>query len=211
MKKHWTIIVPGAVLLCAAPTWAVDLRTAVQAALNTNPDIRQAIHNKAATQYERKQAKGLYYPTVSTELSAGVRELKNPSRRRIGLGNNTLYPAEGVDAVRVGDDGGAGAGDDLEERLAVPADGELLVGGARPRGQGHDGEEGGEVAEHECDSLGMHRDNVLMIPEGCGGGQGAAAEKLPVGREWIERGRLRCHVHAQDPVAVGFRHQSTSR
>src|SRR5437868_12838736 len=95
MKKHWTIIVPGAVLLCAAPAWAVDLRTAVQAALNTNPDIRQAIHNKAATQYERKQAQGLYYPTVSTELSAGVRELKNPSRRRIGLGNNTLYPLEG--------------------------------------------------------------------------------------------------------------------
>ena len=95
MKKHWTIIVPGAVLLCAAPAWAVDLRTAVQAALNTNPDIRQAIHNKAATQYERKQAQGLYYPTVSTELSAGVRELKNPSRRRIGLSDNTLYPVEG--------------------------------------------------------------------------------------------------------------------
>ncbi|MEQ7873569.1 TolC family protein [Sphingomonas sp. ASV193] len=94
MKKHWTMIVPGALLLCAAPSWAVDLKSAVQSALSTNPDVRQAIENKAATQFERKQAQGLYYPTITTELSAGVRELKNPSRRRIGFGNNKLYPLE---------------------------------------------------------------------------------------------------------------------
>jgi outer membrane protein, adhesin transport system len=95
MKKHWTMIVPGAVLLCAVPAMATDLREAVQAALNTNPEIRQAIHNKEATRTERKQAQGLYYPRVSVETSAGIRELKNPSRRRIGLDDNTLYPVEG--------------------------------------------------------------------------------------------------------------------
>ena len=95
MKKHWTLIVPGAVLLCATPAMAVELRDAVQAALNTNPQIRQAIHNKEATKAERKQAQGLYYPRVSVETSAGIRELRNPSRRRIGLANNTLYPVEG--------------------------------------------------------------------------------------------------------------------
>ena len=95
MKKHWTLIVPGAVLLCATPALAVELRDAVQAALNTNPEIRQAIHNKEATKAERKQAQGLYYPRVSVEASAGIRELRNPSRRRIGLANNTLYPVEG--------------------------------------------------------------------------------------------------------------------
>ena len=95
MKKHWTLIVPGAVLLCATPAMAVELRDAVQAALNTNPQIRQAIHNKEATKTERKQAQGLYYPRVSVETSAGIRELRNPSRRRIGLANNTLYPIEG--------------------------------------------------------------------------------------------------------------------
>ena len=41
-------------------------------------------------------------------------------------------------------------------------------------------------------------------------GQGAATQNLPISREWIERRCLRCHVHAQDPVAVGFRHQGTS-
>ncbi|MEO7505332.1 MAG: TolC family protein [Sphingomicrobium sp.] len=95
MKKHWTLIVPGAVLLCATPAMAVELRDAVQAALNTNPQIRQAIHNKEATKAERKQAQGLYYPRVSVETSGGIRELRNPSRRRIGLANNTLYPVEG--------------------------------------------------------------------------------------------------------------------
>ena len=74
---------------------AIDLRDAVQAALNTNPEIRQAVSNKEATRAERKQAQGLYYPRVSVETSAGIRQLRNPSRRRIGLDDNTLYPLEG--------------------------------------------------------------------------------------------------------------------
>jgi len=94
MKKHWTLIVPGALLLSASPAFAVDLRQAVQSALNTNPDIRQAIHNKEATREERRQGEGRYFPTVSVEASSGVREFRNPSRRRIGLDNDTLYPLE---------------------------------------------------------------------------------------------------------------------
>ena len=94
-KKHWTIIVPGAVLLCASPAYGVDLRDAVQAALNTNPQIRQAVANRLATQEERVQGEGLYYPNVSVEGSAGVRSLRNPTRRAIGLADQTLYPIEG--------------------------------------------------------------------------------------------------------------------
>ncbi|MEP7315097.1 MAG: TolC family protein [Sphingomicrobium sp.] len=94
MKKHLTLLIPGALLLAAAPATAIDLREAVQAALNTNPEIRQAIHNKQATRSERKQAEGLWLPRVSVEASAGVRELRNPSRRSLGIGNNTLYPLE---------------------------------------------------------------------------------------------------------------------
>src|SRR3954468_13976976 len=94
-RKHWTIIVPGAVLLCATPAFGVELRDAVQAALNTNPEIRQAVANTAATQEERVQATGLYYPRVSVEGSAGVRSLRNPTRRAIGLADQTLYPIEG--------------------------------------------------------------------------------------------------------------------
>jgi adhesin transport system outer membrane protein len=94
-KKHWTIIVPGAVLLCASPAFGVELRDAVQSALNTNPEIRQAVANRIATQEERVQGQGLYYPRISVEGSAGVRSLHNPTRRRIGLADNTLWPIEG--------------------------------------------------------------------------------------------------------------------
>lgn len=94
-KMHWTVIVPGALLLCATPAFAVDLRDAVQAALTTNPEIRQAVANKAATAEERVQGQGAYYPRISVESSAGVRALRNPTRKRIGIADNTLYPIEG--------------------------------------------------------------------------------------------------------------------
>jgi adhesin transport system outer membrane protein len=95
IKKHWTMIVPGAVLLCASPAFGVELRDAVQSALNTNPEIRQAVANKAATQEERVQGQGLWYPRISVEGSVGVRSLRNPTRRSIGLADQTLYPIEG--------------------------------------------------------------------------------------------------------------------
>jgi adhesin transport system outer membrane protein len=89
------MIVPGAVLLCATPAFGVELRDAVQSALNTNPEIRQAVANRVATQEERVQGQGLWYPRISVEGSAGVRQLRNPTRRRIGISGDTLWPIEG--------------------------------------------------------------------------------------------------------------------
>ena len=94
MKKHWTLMIPGALLLCATPAAAIELRDAVQAALQTNPEIRQAIHNKVATLREREQAEGLWLPRISVEASAGVRKLDNPTRRSAGLEDETLWPIE---------------------------------------------------------------------------------------------------------------------
>src|SRR5690349_20512806 len=95
IKKHWTLIIPGAVLLCATPALGVELRDAVQSALNTNPEIRQAVANRVATQEERVQGQGLWYPRISVEGSAGVRDLRNPTRRRLGIAGNVLWPVEG--------------------------------------------------------------------------------------------------------------------
>ena len=94
-RKHWTLIVPGAVLLCATPALGVELRDAVQSALQTNPEIRQAVHNKLATKEERKQAEGRWYPTISVEGSAGLRKLRNPTRRDLGIADERLEPVEG--------------------------------------------------------------------------------------------------------------------
>ena len=94
MNKHWLLTIPGVLLLAASPATAIELKDAVQAALNTNPEIRQAVANKNATQFERKQAEGLWLPRVSVEASAGIRQLKNPTRRSIGIADQTLYPLE---------------------------------------------------------------------------------------------------------------------
>lgn len=95
MKKHWFLIVPGALIAAATPAGAIELREAVQAALNTNPEIRQAVSNKQATREERRQAEGLWLPRISVEASAGVRSLRNPTRRAIGIADETLWPLEG--------------------------------------------------------------------------------------------------------------------
>ena len=95
MKKYWYLIAPGALLAAATPVYAIELREAVQAALSTNPEIRQAISNKQATREEREQAEGLWLPRVSVEASAGARSLSNPTRRDIGLSDEELWPIEG--------------------------------------------------------------------------------------------------------------------
>lgn len=93
--KHWTLMVPGALLFAASPAYAVDLRSAVQSALQSNPEIRQAVHNREATAEELNQARGQWHPRVDLRAAAGLRELRNPSRRRIGLGDELLRPVEG--------------------------------------------------------------------------------------------------------------------
>ena len=49
-KISWMLTIPGALILSASPAWGVDLREAVQSALATNPEIRQAVSNRAATE-----------------------------------------------------------------------------------------------------------------------------------------------------------------
>lgn len=72
----------------------VTMEQAIAVAMETNPNIAQAQYNKEAIQFERKQAQGLYAPRVDVEASAGMRELRNPTRRSLGIANNELYPLE---------------------------------------------------------------------------------------------------------------------
>ena len=95
MHKTMLVALGAASLLCASPALGVELRDAVQSALSTNPEIRQAVANRLATQEERVQGQGLWYPRVSVEGSAGVRSLRNPTRRSIGIADETLWPIEG--------------------------------------------------------------------------------------------------------------------
>lgn len=109
LKKY--LVVSGAVLALVGfrvePALAISLKDAIAVAVESNPQIGQAVENREATEFELRQAKGLFLPSVDLESSAGVDRLDNPSRRAIGLDTNALYPAEvGVTVTQKLFDGG---------------------------------------------------------------------------------------------------------
>ncbi len=73
---------------------ALSLREAVATALDSAPEIGQAVENREAIQFELRQARGLYLPRIDAEASAGGRRLDNPSRRSIGEEKRGLGPLE---------------------------------------------------------------------------------------------------------------------
>src|SRR5215469_16917993 len=96
-SMFWAAALPSAMLLTAASfgtAHALDLKEAIQVAVQTNPQISEATQDEEAIQFERKQAQGQYLPRVNLEASAGARLLQNPSRLALGLDRHTLYPSE---------------------------------------------------------------------------------------------------------------------
>ncbi|WP_240233116.1 TolC family protein [Devosia lacusdianchii] len=73
---------------------AMPLRDAVQIAMESNPEIGQAVQNHDATGFELRQAIGLFSPRVDLEASAGVQLLDNPSRRALNISGDALFPAQ---------------------------------------------------------------------------------------------------------------------
>ena len=62
----------------AEPT---SMQNVMAVAIDSNPQIHQAEMNKQAIEFELEQAKGLYLPRITLEMSAGVRRLENSTRR----------------------------------------------------------------------------------------------------------------------------------
>ena len=78
----------------------LELKTAVETAMQTHPEINQAVENRSAIEFEREQAQGLFLPQISVEGSVGVRRLENATRKSLGIANQELYPIEGGLRVR---------------------------------------------------------------------------------------------------------------
>ncbi len=86
----------------------IDLKTAVETAMQTNPEINQAVENRVAIEFEREQAQGMFLPRVSVEGSAGVRRLENATRKSLGIASQELYPLEaGLRIEQILFDGGS--------------------------------------------------------------------------------------------------------
>lgn len=86
----------------------IELKTAVETAMQTNPEINQAVENKAAIEFEREQAQGMFLPRVSVEGSVGIRRLENATRKSLGIASQELYPLEaGLRIEQILFDGGS--------------------------------------------------------------------------------------------------------
>lgn len=86
----------------------IELKAAVESAMQTHPEINQAVENKSAIEFEREQAQGLFYPQISVEGSAGVRRLENATRRSLNIADQGLYPIEaGLRVQQIIFDGGS--------------------------------------------------------------------------------------------------------
>jgi len=95
--KRYALLLSGTAVFAtvSAPAGAVDLRAAIASAMQSNPEINQAVQNKEAIEFEREQAQGLWRPRVSVEASAGARRVDSPTRRAIQGSRDWLAPVEG--------------------------------------------------------------------------------------------------------------------
>ncbi len=93
-----SVYVCGLAVLCyishSFSAHALSLRDAVSIALDSNPEIGQAIENREAIEFELRQARGLYLPRLDLEGSIGPRRLNSPGRRLARLSDNTLETKE---------------------------------------------------------------------------------------------------------------------
>ena len=95
LKAALVLLLAGSGAAAMAQNGAsVTMEEAIAVAMSANPNIAQAQYNKEAIQFERKQAQGLYAPRVDLEASAGIRQLRNPTRRSLGIADDELYPLE---------------------------------------------------------------------------------------------------------------------
>lgn len=109
-------------VIAASPVHALTLKESVGEALKSNPEILQAGENREAIEFELRQARGLYMPTVDLEGSAGLRQLDSPGRRRLGTGSDVLYPVDvGLSVKQTIFDGGSRRAE--VERQAARVDG----------------------------------------------------------------------------------------
>ena len=94
MRLQVAALLMTATVMSPITAGAISLKESISVALESNPEIGQSIENREAIEFELRQAKGLYLPSIDLEGSTGVRRLDNPSRRTLTIEDDALYPTE---------------------------------------------------------------------------------------------------------------------
>lgn len=77
-----------AAVLAPGSANAISLKAAIKIALEANPEIGEAIANREAIEFELKQARGLYLPSVDVETRYGVQNFSSPATRDSGTAHD---------------------------------------------------------------------------------------------------------------------------
>ncbi|QFI69841.1 Type I secretion system, outer membrane component LapE [Sinorhizobium alkalisoli] len=118
LKGSLFSILLSSTFFAGGSTQAMTLREALQVAMESNPEIGQSIENREAIEFELRQARGLYLPSVDLEASTGARHLEDSSRRAASIENDPLYPSDvGITITQKLFDGG-GRRAELERQAA---------------------------------------------------------------------------------------------
>ncbi len=73
----------------------VTIRDAISIALQTNPEINEASANREAIEFELRQGRGFYLPSVDVEARGGAQVVDRPSTRTNGDDDHVFGPVEG--------------------------------------------------------------------------------------------------------------------
>ncbi|CAH0342857.1 TolC family outer membrane protein [Rhizobium sp. CECT 9324] len=79
--------------MCAEAN-AMSLQEAVEKTLRTNPQVMQAVKNREAVEFELRQARGLYLPSIDLEAGVGARRLSNSSTGNLTDDSEDYSPAD---------------------------------------------------------------------------------------------------------------------
>lgn len=72
---------------------AMSVKDAVQTALDSNPEISEAVANREAREFELRQAHGLYLPQVDLEGRIGTQRLDSPGTRAGTIREDGIVPS----------------------------------------------------------------------------------------------------------------------
>ena len=191
---------------------AQSLRDSIGEALKTNPEILQATENREAVEFELRQARGLYLPSIDLEGSVGVQSLDSPSRRRLAVEDDELYPAEvGLSLTQTLFDGGERRSE--VERQAARVDGASFRIVERSEAIALEVVQNYleyllqlEIVEEARRNVGFHQQILGDIDESVQGGALTAADRLQ-GRERLAaaQARLKQATEELEEANIRFR------
>lgn len=103
-QRAWGCLTAVAVIaivmgVCSA-AFAMSMREAVVMAVQTNPEIGEAIANREATEFELRQGRGLYLPQIDVEGRAGGHMRDSPTTRRNNDQDHLFFDREASIIVR---------------------------------------------------------------------------------------------------------------